>query len=78
MLFVFETGHAEEVFLRAAAGLPEVPLASATTDGLDRNGVLGTLGPAWRRPAPHAPERRSLGFLSDFPPVQSGRAGDFR
>ena len=78
VLFVLETEHAEEGFLRAAAGLPDVPLASATTGGLDRNGVLGTLGPAWRRPVPSAPERRSLGFLSEVPLVQSRRAGDFR
>ena len=54
VLFVFETEHAERMFLREAASIPDVPLASATTGALDRHGALG---PAWRRPAPHAPDR---------------------
>ena len=56
VLFVFETEHAEGVFLNTAAGLPGVPLASTTTEAL---GWHGALGPIWRRPAPAAPERRS-------------------
>ncbi|MYD65369.1 MAG: hypothetical protein F4X26_05225 [Chloroflexi bacterium] len=61
VLFVFETEHAEEVFLRAAAGLPDVPLASATMESI---GFDGPLGAAWRLPAPAAPERRRLHFLA--------------
>ena len=61
VLFVFETAHAEEVFLRAASRLPDVPLASATTESI---GFDGSLGPAWRLPAPAAPERRRLHFLA--------------
>ncbi len=75
VLFVFETDHAARVFLREAADLPGVPLASATTDSLDRHGVLG---PAWSRPAPHAPERCSLAFLAWGDTLSKGRAGDFR
>ncbi|MXZ88373.1 MAG: hypothetical protein F4Z07_05920 [Dehalococcoidia bacterium] len=61
VLFVFETEHAEEVFLRAASRLPDVPLASATTESI---GFDGPLGAAWRLPAPFAPERRRLHFLA--------------
>ena len=61
VLFAFDTEHAEEVFLNTAAGLPEVPLASTTTEAL---GWHGALGPIWRRPAPAAPERRSLDYLA--------------
>ena len=61
VLFVFETEHAEEVFLRAASRLPDIPLASATTESI---GYDGPLGPAWRLPAPAAPERRRLHFLA--------------
>ena len=61
VLFVFETEHAEEVFLRAAARLSGVPLASATTESI---GFDGPLGPAWRLAAPAAPERRRLHFLA--------------
>ena len=61
VLFVFETEHAEEVFLRAAARLPDIPLASVTTESI---GFDGPLGAAWRLPAPFAPERRRLHFLA--------------
>jgi hypothetical protein len=60
VLFVFESEHAERAFLRTAAGVPEVPLASATVDSV---GCGGPLGAAWRLPAPAAPERRRLHFL---------------
>ena len=71
VLFVFETGHAEEVFLRTAAGAPEVPLASATVESI---GFDGPLGAAWRLPAPAAPERRALHFLHGLHFGKSGRA----
>ena len=61
VLFVFETEHAEEMFLRAASRLSGVPLASATMESI---GFDGPLGPAWRLPAPAAPERRRLHFLA--------------
>ena len=60
-LFVFETEHAEDAFQRAASRLPDVPLTSATTESI---GFDGPLGPAWRLPAPAAPERRRLHFLA--------------
>ena len=60
VLFVFETEHAEEVFLRIAARMPGVLLASSTAGSI---AVNGPLGPAWRLPAPAAPERRRLPFL---------------
>ncbi len=60
VLFVFETEHAEEVFLRIAARMPGVPLASSTARLIAGDGPLG---PAWRLPAPAAPERRRLPFL---------------
>ncbi|MDE2933945.1 MAG: replication-relaxation family protein [Chloroflexota bacterium] len=75
VLFVFETEHAEEVFLHAAARLPDLPLASATTESI---GFDGPLGPAWRLPAPAAPERRRLHFLGEFPLLPSRRSVDFR
>ena len=60
VLFVFESARAEEVFLRAASLLPHMLLASATTAVLDEHGALG---PSWRLPAPHAPQRR---FAADL------------
>ena len=75
VLFVFESEPAEEVFLRAAAGLPDVPLASATTEALGWDGALGR---TWRRPAPAAPEPCSLHYLvwGDIPSER--RAGNFQ
>ena len=61
VLFVFETEQAEDVFLRAAANMPDVPLASANTESI---GFDGPRGEAWRLPAPAAPERRRLHFLA--------------
>ena len=75
VLFVFETEHAEEVFLRAASRLSAVPLASATTESV---GFGGTLGEAWRLPAPAAPERRRLHFLRELHFCKSGRSQDFQ
>ena len=42
VLFVFETEHAAQAFLRAASRLPGVALASVTTESI---GVDGPLGP---------------------------------
>ena len=75
VLFVFETEHAEEVFLRAAARLSGVPLASATTESI---GFDGPLGEAWRLPAPAAPDRRRLHFLARGDTLSDGRSQDFR
>ena len=75
VLFVFETEHAEEVFLRAAARLAGVPLASATTESI---GFGGPLGEAWRLPAPAAPERRRLHFLARGDTLSDGRSQDFQ
>ena len=61
VLFMFESEPAEQGFLRAAAGLSVVPLASTTTESL---GWHGALGPIWREPEPAAPERRSLHYLA--------------
>ncbi len=61
VLFVFETEHAEEAFLRTASDMPEAPLASATVESI---GFDGPLGAAWRLPAPAAPERRRPHFLA--------------
>jgi len=71
VLFVFETKHAEEVFLRIAARMPRVPLASSTAGSI---GVDGPLGPAWRLPAPAAPERRCPHFLARGDKLSAGRA----
>ena len=71
VLFVFETEHAERAFLRTAAGVPEVPLASATVESI---GLDGPLGAAWRLPAPAAPERRRLHFLHELHFCKPGRA----
>ncbi len=75
VLFVFEAEPAEEVFLAAAASLPGVPLASATTEAL---GWDGALGPIWRRPAPAAPEPCSLHYLVWGDTLSERRAGNFR
>ena len=75
VLFVFETEHAEQVFLRAASRLPAVPLASATTESI---GFGGPLGEAWRLPAPAAPERRRLHFLARGDTLSDGRSQDFQ
>ena len=75
VLFVFETEHAEQVFLRIAAGMPEVPLASATTESI---GFDGPLGAAWRLPAPFAPDRRRLHFLQKLHFCKPGRSQDFQ
>ena len=75
VLFVFETEHAEQVFLRIAADMPEVPLASATTESI---GFDGPLGAAWRLSAPAAPERRRLHFLQKLHFCKSGRSQDFQ
>lgn len=75
VLFVFETEHAEQVFLRAASRLPAVPLASATTESI---GFGGPLGKAWRLPAPAAPERRRLHFLARGDTLSDGRSQDFQ
>ena len=74
MLFVFESEHGEELFLRAASRLSGVPLASATAGSL---GIDGPLGPAWRLPAPAAPERRRLRFLHALHFCKSARSQDF-
>ena len=74
VLFVFETEHAEEVCLRAASRLPDIPLASATTESI---GFDGPLGPAWRLPPPAAPERRRLHFLARGDTLSDGRSQDF-
>ena len=74
VLFVFETEHAEEVFLRAASRLPDVPFASATTESI---GFDGPLGEAWRLPAPAAPDRRRLHFLARGDTLSDGRSLDF-
>ena len=60
VLWVFESERAEEGFLHAASFSSGVLAASATTAVLDQWGVLG---PSWRLPSPHAPERR---FLHDL------------
>ena len=75
VLFVFETGHAEQVFLRIAADMPDVPLASATVESI---GFDGPLGEAWRLPAPAAPERRPLHFLQKLHFCKPGRSQDFQ
>ncbi|MCY4393204.1 MAG: replication-relaxation family protein, partial [Chloroflexi bacterium] len=75
VLFVFETEHAERGFLRIAADMPEVPLASATTESI---GFDGPLGEAWRLPAPAAPERRRLHFLQKLHFCKSVRSQDFQ
>jgi len=75
VLFVFETEHAERGFLRIAADMPEVPLASATTESI---GFDGPLGEAWRLPAPAAPERRRLHFLQKLHFCKSARSQDFQ
>ena len=71
VLFVFETEHAERAFLRTAAGVLGVPLASATVESV---GFDGPLGAAWRLPAPAAPERRALHFLHGLHFGKLGRA----
>ena len=75
MLFVFETEHAERIFLSAAAELSRVPLASTMTEAL---GWHGALGPIWRRPAPAAPERRSLHYLAWGDNLSERCAGHFQ
>ena len=75
VLFVFESEHAERVFLRIAARVPEVPLASATTESI---GSEGPLGQAWLLPAPDAPGRRALRFLHGLHFGNSGRSQDFQ
>ena len=75
VLFVFETEHAEKLFLNTAARLPTVPLASTTTEAL---GWHGPLGPIWRRPTPAAPERCSLHYLAWGDNLSERRAGHFQ
>ena len=75
VLFVFETEHAEKVFLNTAARLPNVPLASTTTEVL---GWHGPLGPIWRRPTPAAPERCSLDYLAWGDNLSERRAEHFQ
>ena len=75
VLFVFESELAEQGFIHAASGLTEVPLASTTTDALDRH---GSLGPVWRSPASAAPERRSLHYLAWGDTLSERRAEHFQ
>lgn len=75
VLFVFESERAEEVFLTAASWLPRAPLASATTAVLDHHGVLG---PSWRLPPPHAPQRQFLVDLRELTKRQQARTEGFR
>ncbi|MCY4390690.1 MAG: hypothetical protein OXE43_01395 [Chloroflexi bacterium] len=75
VLFVFESEHAEEAFLRIASDMPGVPLASATVESI---GFDGPLGAAWRLPAPAAPERRRLHFLATGDKVSEGRSQGFQ
>ena len=75
VLFVFESEHAERVFLRIAADMPEAPLAGATVESI---GFDGPLGEAWRLPAPVAPERRRLHFLQKLHFCKPGRSQDFQ
>ena len=75
VLFVFETEHAERGFLRTAARMPEVPLASATVESV---GFGGPLGAAWRLPALAAPERRRQHFLHELHFCKSGCSQDFQ
>ncbi len=75
VLFVFESERAEEVFLNAASWLPRAPLASATTAVLDEHGVLG---PSWRLPPPHAPQRQFLVDLRELTKRQQARIERFR
>ena len=75
VLFVFETEHAEGVFLNTAARLSSVPLASTTTEVL---GWHGPLGPIWRRATPAAPERCSLHYLAWGDNLSKRRAEHFQ
>ena len=75
VLFVFESKRAEEVFLNAASWLPRAPLASSTTAVLNHHGVLG---PSWRLPPPHAPQRQFLVDLRELTKRQQARAERFR
>ena len=75
VLFMFESEPAELGFLRAAAGLSGVPLASTTTESLDRHGALGLI---WREPEPAAPERRSLHYLAWGDTLSIRRAEHFQ
>ena len=75
VLFVFESEHAERVFLRIAGDMPEAPLASATVESI---GFDGPLGAAWRLPAPVAPKRRRLHFLQKLHFCKPGRSQDFQ
>ena len=75
MLFVFESKRAEEAVLTAASWLPRAPLASATTAVLDEHGVLG---PSWRMPPPHAPQRRFLVDLRELTKCHPVRNERFR
>ena len=74
VLWVFESERAEEGFLLAASFSPGVLVASATTAVLEQWGVLG---PAWRLPPPHAPQRRFAHDLRRLTKCQSSRPERF-
>ena len=61
VLFVFETQHYENIFLRVASKLESAPLFTTNVQTLNKRGVLGQ---SWRMPPPHPSTRLTLKSLT--------------
>ena len=62
VLFVFETRHDENTFLRVVPKLESAPIFTTNVHTLDERGVLGQ---SWQMPPPHTSTRLPLKSLTD-------------